>query len=198
MATKQVNDMVMVFIEDLKKSAFFRKNVLKRTWISGSCTTVYPVMVWPQGEIDIQWESNKPCNKFIQDMVAQHSNLLDKGYFRKSDGSCPSSLCFIVRGWPLMNDNQLYCVNINGKYFEQEDTVIFKKGDVVVAKKQFVEKHETEEDTLGIVLDYNPENDALSLGTLHPEKYALPPIFSMRGEFYRLVTASEKKKWNIK
>ena len=84
---------------------------------------------------------------------------------------------------------------ICGKEIEK---VMFKKGDVVVAKTQFIEKHETKEDTLGIVLDYNPENDLLSLGSLHPEKYALAPIFSMRGEYYRLVTASEKKKWNIK
>ncbi len=197
MATTQVNDKVMNFIEDLKKSVFVRKNIYKNTWVSGSCTTVYPLTVWPQGEIDIQWSSDRPCNKFIQDMVSKHSDLIKTGYFRKTDGSCPSSISFLVHGWPLMDDNQLYCVNINGKYFEQEDFIIFQKGDVVVAKPQYIDKHETVEDTLGVVLDYNPENDYLLLGTLHPEKYALPPTFSMRGEYYRKVTTTERKKWKI-
>ena len=76
---------------------------------------------------------------------------------------------------------------------------MFNKGDVVVALNEFVEKEkgETLEDTLGLVLDYNPENDYLLLGSLHPEKYAIPPTFSMRGEYYRLITAEEKVAWNI-
>ncbi len=74
---------------------------------------------------------------------------------------------------------------------------MFKEGDVVVAKDNYIEKHETKEDTLGLVLDYNPDNDLLSLGSLHPEKYALPPTFSMRGECYRHITAEEKIAWNI-
>lgn len=74
---------------------------------------------------------------------------------------------------------------------------IFTKGDVVVAKDEFIDKHETLEDTLGLVLDYNPDNDYLLLGSLHPEKYAIPPTFSMRGECYRHITAEEKVAWNI-
>jgi len=50
---------------------------------------------------------------------------------------------------------------------------------------------------VGIVIDYNPENDYLVLGTLHPEKYAIPPTFSMRGEYYRHVTEDEIKEWKI-
>lgn len=74
---------------------------------------------------------------------------------------------------------------------------IFKKGDIVVAKDGFLDKGETLQDTLGIVVDYNPENDFLVLGTLHPEKYALPHTYSMRGEFYRLVTDKEKRDWDL-
>ena len=48
-----------------------------------------------------------------------------------------------------------------------------------------------------IVVDYNPENDFLVLGNLHPEKYALPHTYSMRGEFYRLVTDKEKRDWDL-
>ena len=76
---------------------------------------------------------------------------------------------------------------------------MFNQGDVVVALDEFVEKEkgETLEDTLGLVLDYNPENDYLLLGSLHPEKYAIPPTFSMRGEYYRHITSEEKIAWNI-
>lgn len=74
---------------------------------------------------------------------------------------------------------------------------MFKEGDVVVAKDGFLDKEETPEDTLGLVLDYNPENDYLLLGVLHPEKYAIPPTFSMRGECYRKITTQEKQIWNI-
>ena len=74
---------------------------------------------------------------------------------------------------------------------------MFEKGDVVVAKDQFLDDGETLQDTVGIVLDYNPANDLLILGTLHPEKYAIPPRFSMCGEFYRLITDAEKEMWEI-
>lgn len=74
---------------------------------------------------------------------------------------------------------------------------MFKKNDVLVAKDGYLNKGETLQDTLGIVIDYNPDNDYLVLGTLHPEKYAIPPTFSMRGEFYRHVTNEERAAWNI-
>ena len=45
---------------------------------------------------------------------------------------------------------------------------MFNKGDIVVAKDGFLDKNETLQDTAGIVIDYNPENDYLVLGTLHP------------------------------
>lgn len=80
---------------------------------------------------------------------------------------------------------------------ENRDAGIFKKNDIVVAKDGFLDKGETLKDTVGIVLDYNPQNDMLVLGSLHPEKYALPPRFSMRGEFYRPVNSQELKDWGL-
>ena len=74
---------------------------------------------------------------------------------------------------------------------------MFTKGNIVVAKDEFLDKHETVKDTVGIVIDYNPENDYLVLGTLHPEKYAIPPTFSMRGEYYRQATDEEMEEWDI-
>lgn len=74
---------------------------------------------------------------------------------------------------------------------------MLNKGDIVVAKDGFLDKNETLQDTVSIVIDYNPENDYLVLGTLHPEKYAIPPTFSMRGEYYRHITEDEIKEWKI-
>lgn len=64
---------------------------------------------------------------------------------------------------------------------------MFKKGDVVWAKKDFLDRNETQESTIGIVLEYYPENDYLLLGVLNPDKYAIPPRMSCCGCFYELV-----------
>lgn len=69
----------------------------------------------------------------------------------------------------------------------------FKKGQILLAKDEYIDEHETLKDTIGIVLDYNPENDYLQLGCLHPERYAIPPVFCGCGEFYRLATDDEIK-----
>lgn len=74
---------------------------------------------------------------------------------------------------------------------------MFNKGDVVVARDRYLDKGETLQDTAGIVLSYNPENDYLVLGTLHPEEYAIAPTFSMRGCFYRLITEQERLAWGV-
>jgi len=63
----------------------------------------------------------------------------------------------------------------------------FVKGDVVQAKKEYLADYETQVDTMGIVIEYDPFNDRLDVGCLEPEKYALPPIFLTRGEYYEKV-----------
>ncbi len=75
---------------------------------------------------------------------------------------------------------------------------MFNEGDVVVSKEEFLEKNETLEGTLGIVISYNPDTDYLVLGSLHPEEYSIPPTYSMRGKFYRHISEEEKQKWNIR
>lgn len=64
---------------------------------------------------------------------------------------------------------------------------MFKPGDVVQAKTEFLEPYETQLSTRGIVIDYNPLNDYLRIGVLNPQDYAFPPIFNGRGEYYELV-----------
>lgn len=64
---------------------------------------------------------------------------------------------------------------------------MFKEGDIVQAKKEYLATYETQQDTMGIVVDYNPENDYLKVGVLNPQDYAFPPIFDARGCYYELV-----------
>jgi hypothetical protein len=64
---------------------------------------------------------------------------------------------------------------------------MFKKGDIVQAKKEWLAPYETQESTMGLVVDYNPTNDYLKVGVLNPQDYAFPPILNARGEYYELV-----------
>lgn len=64
---------------------------------------------------------------------------------------------------------------------------MFNKGDVVQAKKEWLEGNETQESTMGIVVDYNPNNDYLKIGVLNPQNYAFPPVFNTSGCFYEIV-----------
>ena len=64
---------------------------------------------------------------------------------------------------------------------------MFKKGDIVQAKKEWLDKNETQKSTMGIVIDYNPDNDYLKIGVLNPQDYAIPPIFNARGCYYEVV-----------
>lgn len=72
---------------------------------------------------------------------------------------------------------------------------MFKKGDIVQAKKEFLEKNETQKDTMGIVVDYSPCNDYLQVGVLNPQDYFLPPIFNARGSCYEIVKRSESNEF---
>lgn len=94
MAAKK--DRVERFIEELKKEEMLRRNLYKHTWLSGSSTTIYPITIW-QDEVVLQWNSNRPCNKFIEKMVKKFKDIIVSGYFQKSDGSCPSRIVFKLR-----------------------------------------------------------------------------------------------------
>lgn len=76
----------------------------------------------------------------------------------------------------------------------ENSKVIFKKGDVVQAKKEWLAEYETQKSTMGIVVDYNEENDYLQVGVLNPQDYVLPPIFNGRGCYYELVKIGEAEK----
>jgi hypothetical protein len=78
------------------------------------------------------------------------------------------------------------------------DKFNFKKGDVVVAKDDFLNPGETLKDTLGVVVSYNPDNDYLVIGEIFKGNHFFNHTFSARGEFYRLVTPKELKEFDLK
>ena len=85
------------FIDKLKNEPLVSKYLCKRSWVSGSTTTVYPIMMW-KNKIVLQWDSDKRIfGKFIQRIVNANSDIISSGTFWKSDGSCPSTISFYLK-----------------------------------------------------------------------------------------------------
>ena len=59
---------------------------------------------------------------------------------------------------------------------------MFEIGDVVHVKEEYLFDDQTQENTMRIVIDYQPKNDYLNLITLDRSR-----TISTRGEFYELV-----------
>ena len=81
------------FLDYIANNTFVRKHYFPCTWISGEDTTVYPIEEW-RDSLDIQWKNNKPCDKWIDSVVKSNSDLIERGYFDKTDSSCPSCVIF--------------------------------------------------------------------------------------------------------
>lgn len=93
--------MVRKFIEELKEEEMVKKNLYKFTWLSGSSTTVYPISIYyesfPTSSVVLQWDNDNRCTKFVNKIVKKYANILERGYFWKSDGSCPSTITFWLK-----------------------------------------------------------------------------------------------------
>lgn len=92
---------VKQFIEEFQKEELVKKYLYEGTWTSGSSTTVYPIAIcvnsW-KSEIVVQWNSDKRIfDKFINRTVEKHKDILARGHFWKSDGSCPSTITFRLK-----------------------------------------------------------------------------------------------------
>ena len=59
---------------------------------------------------------------------------------------------------------------------------MFKIGDVVQAKEEYLYDDQTQESTMKIVIDYKPKNDYLLLGELDSKH-----VLTTRASFYELV-----------
>lgn len=82
-------------IDKIKKHPLCRKNLYKATWISGSQTVVYPIMIrhlpLQTMEITLQWNSNRECPAFMNWIKENFENVKSVLYW-KSDGSCPNTI----------------------------------------------------------------------------------------------------------
>ena len=67
---------------------------------------------------------------------------------------------------------------------------MFSEGDLVQAKKEFLAPYEKLEDTLGLVVDYNPDSDYLKVLSTK-QNQPLPSVFNTRGCYYEIVTKAE-------
>ena len=92
----------MDIIEEIKAEKLIQKHLYKYVWLSGDSTYVYPFMLYQSKdkkpkELTIQLTTNKNVfNKLIERYKSKYKEI-DYAYFRKSDGSCPSWLCFIFK-----------------------------------------------------------------------------------------------------
>lgn len=85
------------FVSDLQKEKLVQKYLCRYTWLSGSSTEVYPITIWNK-DITLQWKSDKKIfDRFIERIVKENSDLISRGCFWKSDGSCPSNIIFYFK-----------------------------------------------------------------------------------------------------
>lgn len=72
-----------------------QKHTLPYSWISGSSMEVFPINLC-LNSVEVQMDSGNRNYyiKAIQKVVENNPQLFKKGYFCKSDGSCPSYIRF--------------------------------------------------------------------------------------------------------
>lgn len=81
----------------ISNDPFIQKYILHHTWISGENATVYPIQGWLDS-IDVQINTDKNVFSKCIDRIVKNSNgALIKGYFDKSNGSCPSRIVFKLK-----------------------------------------------------------------------------------------------------
>lgn len=85
-------------VQQVAKDKMFAKYIQSNTWLSGSSTTVYPIVISEVSkQIIFQLNTNKNVfKKFIERTCVKH-DMLTYGYFSKSDGSCPSEIVFYYK-----------------------------------------------------------------------------------------------------
>lgn len=84
------------FIAALKREPLVKKYLSKTPWLSGGSTWVFPITV-SKRTVELQWESDKAIfRKFIERVVREHGDVVEAGYFRRGDGSCPSTIVFVL------------------------------------------------------------------------------------------------------
>lgn len=86
--------------EIISNDFMIKRHLYKNTWTSGCVTEVFPIIRWVEdGEIVVQLNNNKNVfEKTIQRIIEKSNGNIIYGYFAQSDGSCPNTLHFFVKG----------------------------------------------------------------------------------------------------
>lgn len=84
--------------EIISNDFMVKRHLYENTWVSGCVTEVAPITIWEEdGEIIIQLKTDRNVfKKTIRRIIEKSNGDIIYGYFRKSDGSCPSTLHFFV------------------------------------------------------------------------------------------------------
>lgn len=83
---------IELFIDNLlEEEKLIEKYLLKYAWISGSSTTVYPIMVY-RDEIVFQLDNTRNVFDKLIDRVLKKYDFIKYMSYWKSDGSCPNTL----------------------------------------------------------------------------------------------------------
>lgn len=83
---------VELFINNLlEEEKLIEKYLLKYAWVSGSSTTVYPIMVY-RDEIVFQLDNTRNVFDKLIDRVLKKYDFIKYMSYWKSDGSCPNTL----------------------------------------------------------------------------------------------------------
>lgn len=92
----------------IKQERIIAKYADQEPWESGSSTVVYPITLWVD-RVKVQIDTKKNYfEKAIQRVIEKNQDLFEYGYFCKSDGSCPSFICFKYTENTIQQYNKKY------------------------------------------------------------------------------------------
>ncbi len=90
--SKRLNE----FVSWLMEQGIVQNNLCQTIWMSGENTEVFPVTICQQS-VELQWESDYDPADWIKETVEKFQDIVQYGYFSKSDGSCPSCVAFQLK-----------------------------------------------------------------------------------------------------
>ena len=89
------NDFAKEIVKAILSDGVIKKHTIDYSWMSGSSTDVYPIMISSYNtEVYVDTGNGNLFRKAIERVLNKYPNLFKGAYFCKSDGSCPSWLRF--------------------------------------------------------------------------------------------------------
>ena len=84
----------------IQNDPLIKKHICKYHWVSGGSTDVAPITCWKESrQIIVQLKSrHNVFEKCISRIICKSSGIVSNGFFWKSDGTCPCTLTFVLKG----------------------------------------------------------------------------------------------------